>query len=488
MRMASQTEVLSEILHTSPCVELLRLRNRQLIILFLFKTFYHRQTAVPFESLRMQLADYLNAVHLEQDEESGITAFDTFEEKASKYIQRWTDKGFLRNYQEETGEVFYELSLYASKTIDWLLSLKREEFVGTESKFMNLFGQLKELVEFTNEDKEERIRMLEEKKREIECQIQAIQEGGDAEIFEEYQIVPRFKQISQSAKELLSDFKEVEENFKRITKDIYRKHAEGEYSKGDILGFTFDALGNLQQSSQGKSFYAFWDFLLTPSLQHTWDELVEHLYDTLDEKRLEVNDTFLKNMKQYLYAAGKKVYQANDKMAEKLSRIICENGAMPAVLAQQVIGDIQASLLQLAQKGITPDITLEVETLPEIAMPMERKLTLEQSIEVTYSQALEMASSDISEARSAGNLFVQNRVDRRILKQRVQQALRKKKQVSLGAVIEENGGLSQGLSELFGYIGVVRDFHHTVSAERTQTVVFDEAQHKAIVIPEILLF
>ena len=398
-------------------------------------------------------------MHLEQDEESGITAFDTFEEKASKYIQRWTDKGFLRNYQEETGEVFYELSLYASKTIDWLLSLKREEFVGTESKFMNLFGQLKELVEFTNEDKEERIRMLEEKKREIECQI-----------------------------ELLSDFKEVEENFKRITKDIYRKHAEGEYSKGDILGFTFDALGNLQQSSQGKSFYAFWDFLLTPSLQHTWDELVEHLYDTLDEKRLEVNDTFLKNMKQYLYAAGKKVYQANDKMAEKLSRIICENGAMPAVLAQQVIGDIQASLLQLAQKGITPDITLEVETLPEIAMPMERKLTLEQSIEVTYSQALEMANSDISEARSAGNLFVQNRVDRRILKQRVQQALRKKKQVSLGAVIEENGGLSQGLSELFGYIGVVRDFHHTVSAERTQTVVFDEAQHKAIVIPEILLF
>ena len=92
---------------------------------------------------------------------------------------------------------------------------------------------------------------------------------------------------------------------------------------------------------------------------------------------------------------------------------------MPAVLAQQVIGDIQASLLQLAQKGITPDITLEVETVPEIAMPMERKLTLEQSMEVTYSQALEMANSDISEARSAGNLFVQNRVDRRILKQRV---------------------------------------------------------------------
>lgn len=487
MRMVPQTEVLSEILRTSPCVELLRLRNRQLIILFLFNTFYHRQTAVPFESLRMQLADYLNAMHLEQDEESGITEFDSFEEKAGKYIQRWTDKGFLRNYQEETGEVFYELSLYTSKTIDWLLSLKREEFVGTESKFMNLFGQLKELVEFTNEDKEERVRMLEEKKREIEHQIQVIRAGGDAQLFEEYQILPRFKQISQSAKELLSDFKEVEENFKSITKDIYRRHAEGEYSKGDILGFTFDALENLQQSPQGKSFYAFWDFLLTPSLQHTWDGLVEHLYDTLDDKRLEVNDTFLKNMKQYLYAAGKKVYQANDKMAEKLSRIICENGTVPAVLAQRVIADIQSSLLVLAQKNITPDVSLEVETLPDINMPTERKLTLEQNTEVNYRQALELASSDISEARSAGNLFVQNRIDRRILVQHIRQALRHKRQVSLGEIIEAGGGLSQGLPELFGYIGAVRDFRHTISPERTQTVVFDEARQKAIVIPEIIV-
>lgn len=59
-------------------------------------------------------------------------------------------------------------------------------------------------------------------------------------------------------------------------------------------------------------------------------------------------------MKQYLYAAGKKVYQANDKMAEKLSRIICENGTVPAVLAQRVIADIQSSLLVLAQRTSRP--------------------------------------------------------------------------------------------------------------------------------------
>lgn len=82
-------------------------------------------------------------------------------------------KVFSAIYQEESGEVFYELSSYSSKVIDWLLSLKKDEFVGTESKFMNLYGQIKELVEFTNEDPEERIHMLEQKKMEIEHQIQS---------------------------------------------------------------------------------------------------------------------------------------------------------------------------------------------------------------------------------------------------------------------------------------------------------------------------
>ena len=164
----SETQLLSDILNGSPCAELLRLRNREIIILFLYETFYKHREPVAYDSLKMRLSDYLSSINLENDEENDINVFDSYDEKAYKYIQKWTDKGFLRNYQEESGEVFYELSSYSSKVIDWLLSLKKDEFVGTESKFMNLYGQIKELVEFTNEDPEERIHMLEQKKMEIE--------------------------------------------------------------------------------------------------------------------------------------------------------------------------------------------------------------------------------------------------------------------------------------------------------------------------------
>ena len=99
---------------------------------------------------------------------------------------------------------------------------------------MNLFGQIKELVEFTNEDASERIRMLEQKKMEIEHQIQSLQAGESAVVYEEYQVLPRFRDITRTAKELLSDFKEVEDNFKSITKSITRS-----MPKGDFQGRTF---------------------------------------------------------------------------------------------------------------------------------------------------------------------------------------------------------------------------------------------------------
>ena len=195
--MADISQILNT-LNTSPSVELLRLRNREMIIDFLVNTF-NQQSIISSENIHIQLADFLEYKQVESDEDSEINSFDTYEDKAKTYIQNWTNKGFLTNYPDEQGEVFYELSAHSSKTIDWLASLKKEEFVGTESKFNNILNQLKELVEFTNEDAEKRIILLEEKKLEIEQQIQRIKTGEDVKVFEEFEIIPRFNQLLTSS-------------------------------------------------------------------------------------------------------------------------------------------------------------------------------------------------------------------------------------------------------------------------------------------------
>ncbi|MES2733828.1 MAG: DUF3375 domain-containing protein [Bacteroidota bacterium] len=478
---------ISDILNSSPSVELLRLRNREATIVFLVKIFSNQQGTVSSENIHTQLADYLEYKQIENDEENKIEIFDTYEIKAKKYIQNWTNKGFLTNYQDERGEIFYELSSHSSKTIDWLLSLRKEEYVGTESKFKNIFSQLKELVEFTNDDAEKRIQLLEDKKLEIEQQIQRIRSGEDVKVFEEFEIIPRFNQLNQSAKEMLSDFKEVEDNFKEITKSIYQKHTDGALTKSDILEFAFEALDELKESQQGKSFYAFWSFLLNPGLQLEWDNLTKELYNTLQAKGILANDLFLKGMKKHLHNSGQKVYKANDKMAEKLSRIIRENEASKSAVTKRIVQEIKKYLLEISKTKKKPDISLELDTDIEINIPFERKLTFEHSKELTYKNRPKLANEDLTNSNHLSKLFAQSNIDKDLLRKRIIEVLKGKSQTTIYDVIEKYGGIQKGLPELFAYIGIAKEFKHSISPDKTQRIIFNIEDKKSIQIPEIIL-
>jgi hypothetical protein len=476
-----------EILSNSPSVDLLKLRNREVIITFLVNTFSNHQGTISSEKIHNQLADYLESVQVEIDDDIEITFVDTYEVKAKKYVQNWTNKGFLTNYQDETGEIYYELSSHSSKTFDWLSSLKKEEYVGAESKFKNIFSQLKELVEFTNENIEKRIQLLEDKKLEIEQQIQRIKIGEDVKVFQDFEIVPRFNQLTKTAKELLSDFKEVEDNFKEITKDIYLKHAEGGLTKSHILEFTFDAIDELKNSQQGKSFYAFYTFILTPSLQEEWGNLTKELYKTLEEKEIEITDYFLKGMKKHLHSSGQKVSKANDKMAEKLSRIIREKEASKSEITKNIIQDIKKHLIELSKAKIKPTVSFKLETDIEINIPFERKLTFVQSEELTYKSKPKLAKEDISHSNHLNKLFNLSSIDKEILRKRIKEVLRNKSQTTISEVIENFGGIEKGLPELFGYIGIVKEFKHSINPDKKQRIEFDIENKKSIQIPEIIL-
>lgn len=322
---------------------------------------------------------------------------------------------------------------------------------------------------------------------EIEQQIQRIKTGEDVKVFEEFEIVPRFNQINQSAKELLSDFKEVEDNFKEITKGIYQKHADGSLSKSDILEFTFDALDTLKESQQGKSFYAFWSFILNPDLQIKWDSLTKELYKTLEEKSIPVSDPFLKGMKKHLHGAGQKVYKANDKMAEKLSRIIRENESSKSEATKTIIQEIKKQLVEISKIKKKPEISFELETEVGISITFERKLTTEQSEDINYKNKPRIADEDITSSIHLVKLFSQSNIDKELLRKRIKDILKEKSQATLLDVVDNYGGLDKGLPELFGYIGIVKEFKHVISPNRTQSIVFDSESKKQIKIPEIIL-
>ncbi len=483
--MIDEIEIL-KILQDSPSVELLRLKQREIILEFFIRVFKTDKGSLSYESLLLSLSDFLEYKKVDADEDSEINIFDTYEEKAKKYIKKWTNKGFLTNYRNENGDVIYELSSHTNKTIDWLSSLKKREFVGTESKFKMLFNQLKEIVEYSNEDVQKRIEILKQKELEIKHQIERLEMGEDVKVFEEFEITPRFNQLLQMAKELLSDFKEVEDNFKNITKEIYQKHSNLEIAKSEILSFTFDALDELKESQQGKSFYSFWHFLMSEK-QNLWNDLVSELYKILREKNIPINDDFLLRMTKYLYISGQKVTKANDKMAEKLSRIIRESAVSKREIASKLINEIKSNLIEISKTKNIPNISLNIDTDISLNIPFDRRLTYEQKEEIIYEDKPLISESNILESEHLQKIFSKKNIDEKMIINRINKTLNKKNQATLLDIINENGGINEGLAEVFTYIRVLNKFTHNFNTERFQEIIFNKKDNKLIRIPEIII-
>lgn len=475
-----------EILNSSPSVIMLRMKMCNTIVEFLTDVF-NEAMAISYENIHNYLADFLNNHEVEIDEENDIEFSDTYEEKAVKYIKKWTDSGFLTNYRNEDGEIYYELSSHSSKVIEWISGLKREEYIGTESKFKSIITQLRELVEYTSEDRKKRLQILEDKKLKIEQQIQRLQMGEDVKIFEEYEIVPRFQQVSKLAKELLSDFKDVDDNFKDIIKDIYQKQIDPTLNKGGILQYTFDALDELKSSSQGKSFYAFWEFLLSRDMQDELELLINNLFSTLQERNIASDDRFLQNMVSHLYESGRKVYQTNDKMADKLSHIIRENDAARSDAAKRIVQEIKNSLIEISKTKGKPNISLSVEDGLDINIPFERKITFEQSESTEYNQHPENYVLDFDSLNEIGKVFSGVVIDRKIIEHNLREVLKNKGQTTIAEVVSLHP-LNQGLPELFAYFNVLNQFSHkTINEGKQEAIIFDENLKKRIIIPEIIV-
>ena len=475
---------LVQTLNNSPSVKLLKMRSAEFFLAFVTIVF-DEQMAIGEEKLQMLLENMLDNQREDITDEdiNKETLSESNEAKAKRLIKEWTDKGLFTNYQNEDGEIIYELSSHTSKVIDWVTSLKKEEYIGTESKFKTLFSQLKDLVEFSNEDREKRLELLRQKKEDIERQIESLEMGEEIEVYEDYQIEPRYNSLNKLAKELLSDFKEVDDNFKEIIKQIYKRKTDNE-GKKNILNYIFDAYAELKDSQQGKSFYAFWEFLLSSELQKEWDELTDLLYKTLDKRNIDSKDKFLKEMKKHLFDAGEKVSKTNDRMSEKLSLIIRNNGNSDTQATKQVINDIKKMLLNTAQNKERNNASLSYEVV-ELNLPLERQLNLTPKQEIEYKNVPTEASLGITELERLDKLYNNHQIDRKILCKRIDMILSGNTQTTLAEVIEQNNGIEKGLSELFGYIAILKEYKTVVSDDRKQEIAF--SKDKTITIPEIII-
>ncbi|HMO60770.1 MAG: DUF3375 domain-containing protein [Lacibacter sp.] len=451
---------------------LLRAKNAPFIISFFQKVFSNANiTTISNSELRSKLEGYMEELSYEEKDEEleAGTLFDDFSIRAAQYIEKWSNSGFLSKYPNDDGEDLHELTPDTIKALRWLTDLERRDHVGTNSRFRDIFFKLQKMIEQTNEDAEARIEELQNKKWEIENEINLLKSGKKPSVFDETEIKEQFYDLNKMARELLADFSEVEQNFEQIRKDIQRKYTEKDIAKGTLLVFALDALDEIDQKPQGKSFKAFWEFLMDERRQQEFSQLTEKLYQLLNEQNIDYNnDRFLKHLKRYLHVSGRRVIDSNRKLSEKLSRVLSEKNLLERRRAMELIGDIRQIAYSLIDTKIKEDDFLVIEDEPNINL-FDRWEPGEEKDMITGILFPDGSEDDTNPDLKI--LFDQFTIDRKKLLRRIDEMLEGKSQVTLKEIVDTYG-IENGLSEIVGYFSIATsESHHIILEEAKEPIL-----------------
>jgi len=440
-----------------PAWRLLRSDHAALVASFLHRVFVVPNVRVMAAAdLAEALTDELYALrqHLRE------TAFP---KPALDYLNDWAapDKGWLRKfYKPGTDEAQFDLTSATEKAIAWLVQLSERQFVGTESRLLTLFDLLKQMSEGSEADPAKRMAELHKKRAAIDAEIARVL-AGDVPLLDDTALKDRFQQFMQGARELLTDFREVEHNFRQLDRRVRERIALWEGSKGALLEDIMGERDAITDSDQGKSFRAFWDFLLSSRRQEELTELLDRVLALPAVTDLKP-DSRTRRVHYDWMEAGEHTQRTVAALSQQLRRFLDDQAWLENRRIMDILHGIESKALALRASPPAGSVMEMAEAQADIELTMERPLFTPAIRPVIADLALQAGDEDID----AQALFDQVVVDKAQLTRHIRHALQDKAQITLSELVATQP-LQQGLAELVAYLQLGSETFSTVVDEDT---------------------
>ena len=447
-----------------PAWRLLRSDHAPLVASFLQRVFVLPNVRVmPAANLAEALDDELYALR----QQLGDSAFP---KAALDYLNDWSapDKGWLRKfYRPGTDESQFDLTPATEKAIAWLDQLSARSFVGTESRLLTLFELLKQMSEGSEADPAKRIAELEKRRTELDIEIASVR-AGDVPLLDDTALKDRFQQFMQLARELLTDFREVEYNFRQLDRKVRERIALWDGSKGALLEEIMGERDAIGDSDQGRSFRAFWDFLMSSRRQEELTALLDRVLALPPVAALKP-DARMRRVHYDWLEAGEHTQRTVAQLSQQLRRFLDDQAWLENRRIMAILHGIEARALGLRLSPPPGEVMHIAEPAASIELPMERPLHSPVSKPLIAAIVLE----DSDETLDASALYGQVVVDKTRLVQHIRQTLQTRAQVTLGELIDRQP-LQQGLAELVTYLQLGCDaFKAVVDEDTTDSIAWD---------------
>ena len=449
--------------------------------------FLHRAFVLPNRRVMAQadLAEALeDTLYTVREQRGG----NVYPKSALQYLNDWAanDKAWLRKfYPPGSDEPHFDLTPATERALAWLGTLSERSFVGTESRLLTLFDLLRQMNEGSETDPEARVRELQRKRDEIDAEIARVQ-SGDLPLMGDTALKERFTQFATLARELLSDFREVEHNFRGLDRRVRERIALWDGSKGALLQDILGERDLINESDQGRSFRAFWDFLMSRERQ---DELTHLLDRVLQlEPVAEMSpDPRLRRVHYDWLEAGEHAQRTVALLSQQLRRFLDDQAYLENRRIMDILRAIEAGALAVRAQQPASDFMHIDETAPSIELTMERPLHAPPLKLALFSAAIDAGDAD-DDSLDAAALYSQFIVDNAGLARHVRQSLQQRSQVTLAELLDTRP-LQQGLAELVAYLSLAAEPGRAViddTVEDSVVWVARSGQRKSARLPRVI--
>lgn len=464
-----------------PAWRLLAADHGPFVTSFLFRAFTKENVRTYAEGNLMALLDD-HLYELRRQADSDETAFP---KRAKEYLDEWASdaKGWLRKfYPPDNDEPHFDLTPAAERALEWLTTLRQGHFVGTESRLLTVFALLRDIVQETSVDPALRIADLQRKRNAIDAEISRLAEG-DLSTLDDAQVKDRFLQMAGTARGLLADFREVEENFRVLDRNVRERINAFEGVKGELLADIFGARDEIGDSDQGKSFRAFWDFLMSPARQEELSALLQTVFDLPAVQSLRPEPRLLRVHHDWLQA-GESTQRTVARLSAQLRRYLDERAAAENRRIVQILRGIEHKAVALRDHAPTDAFYEVADTSPAIELPMDKLLYSPPwrprlHVELTNDGPITI---------DTGALYDQHHVDRERLRKHIKRLLQTHERVSLAQVLSEQA-LTQGLAELVTYLDLAAaDTKAVIDDSSSETIEITDATNVRTATVPLVIF
>lgn len=462
-----------------PAWRLLQADSAALVASFLDRVFIQPNRRVIGQS---DLAEALEDTLFSLREQRGAAVYP---KGALEYLNDWAanDKAWLRKfYPPGTDEPHFDLTPATERALAWLQTLVQRSFVGTESRLLTLFELLRQMDEGSQTDVDLRVQELVRRRDAIDAEIERAR-AGDLSLLGDTALKERFAQFTALARELLADFREVEHNFRGLDRRVRERIALWDGSKGALLQEILGERDLIADSDQGRSFRAFWDFLMSRARQDELTELLDRVLQLAPVAAM-APDVRLKRVHYDWLEAGEHTQRTVALLSQQLRRFLDDQAFLENRRIMEILRGIEAGALAIRGRPPAGDFTRIDDIAPSIELPMERPLHAPAPKAALLSAAIALGDDSLD----AAALYSQFVVDKAALQQHLRRSLQQRAQVTLAELVGSRP-LQQGLAELVAYLSLAAEpgravFDDTVE-EQVEWMARD-GQHKTARLPRVI--